>query len=383
MILGVTAVALPEARAQGEVPFGTIAYAKKHSLWVTSADGSGKARIYKNKGSDICCPEVSPDGTKVLFQDYDKARNRYDLRMTDLQTAQSRVIAKPKFKVQGWAWSNDSTKIAFSAYAKKFRGAWVASAVSKGKAKVFSGDVASLTWSHDDMKLAFVNFKKNKGRLFYTDFDTNEVYRLPSDFSLDIYFPSWSPTDDTIAFLSYTSGEDGEYSSLHTVAADGTGFNTLTDEGESVSIYNWAPDGTRLAYSSCCLGPGVDLLTSVAPDGSDPLQLAEDNEAEGVASGIGFFGYSPDGTQIAYDVYDFNPSNFETLDYALITANADGSDATERLDDPRLSVISWSPDSTALLLCTLDENFDEVLMYIQGQDLFEIFGGTCSADWGP
>ena len=58
--------------------------------------------------------------------------------------------------------------------------------------------------------------------------------------------PSWSPTSDTIAFLS---DRDGDWE-IYTVQADGTGLNLVSNSPSEERNVAWSPDDTRLVSGS-------------------------------------------------------------------------------------------------------------------------------------
>ncbi|TRX56949.1 winged helix-turn-helix domain-containing protein [Thalassomonas sp. M1454] len=105
--------------------------------------------------------------------------------------------------------------------------------------------------SHDGNYLAFrwVQDKK-KGQLFIKDLVQDDVpLRLLSTSSFEEASPTWSPNDNSIAYIRYEEDGDCEIRVKHLV----TNQDELIDSGciynaNRIAI-NWAPDGDHIAYT--------------------------------------------------------------------------------------------------------------------------------------
>jgi Tol biopolymer transport system component len=374
VILGLTA---PVALAQ-ETPHGTIAWAKGRKVGTISADGTGKTILFDAPKTSSYSPSVSPDGTMVMFTTYYREPNLSALFVSDLQTGDLFKVAGKKFDVGTAVWSHDGSTIAFVAYGEDKRGLWTASPHGTGKFHVYGKFSDDPTWSNDDSKLAFVNFRRGDSVISYWDFNTNELYDVPPG-QTDLYDPQWSPDDELIAYTQYD--EATESSSLHVVDAQGQEITDLTSEG---SVFNatWNPDGSGLTYSNCCVD-GSDTLQFTSVDGSETQTLFVQEESAGINYFVSFWGFSDDGSQMVFESIGYDEATFRVADYTLYTANADGSGQSERSIDPKVSFIDWAPDSDSLLVCSYDyETGQTQLLYIQGEAIHPIMMGTCSANWG-
>lgn len=375
VILGLMA---PVASSQ-ETPHGTIAFTKGRKVGTISADGTGKTILFDKAKTSSYSPMTSPDGSEVMFTTYDRASNLSALYVSDLQTGAVEKVAGKKFDVGPAVWSHDGSTIAFVAYAKEKRGLWTVSPDGSGKFHVYGKFSDDPTWSHDDTKLAFVNFRRGAGVISYWDLDTQELYDVPPG-QTNVFDPQWSPDDQMIAYTQYD--EVAETASLHVVDSQGQQITDLTSEG---SIYNatWNPDGSGLTYSTCCVD-GPDSLRFTSVDGSQTETLFVQAASPGVSYFVAFWGFSPDGTQMVFESLGYDEASFRTVEYTLYTANADGSDQIQRSIDTTLSFMDWAPDSDSMLVCSYDyETGATELRYIQGEAIYTIMPGTCSADWGP
>lgn len=376
LIVGSTAVV---ASAQ-EAPAGTIAYATNKAVFTISSDGTNKTKLFQMTGRRTCCPKVSPDGTRVLFQDYGK-NGMSSLKVAHLQSGEVTQVAGSKFSVGSTAWSPDGKMIAFTAYGDGREGVYTAKANGNGRTRQWDRVSDTIDWNRDGTKLAFNDYRKTKSRIFYVDFNTHEVYRLPADFSIDAYTPMWSPTEDVLAFLSFVPMGESASIDLYTVNFDGTNLVKLNDEGESVSRAEWAPDGSVVAFSSDM--NQSSSLSSIQPDGSGRQVLATDHDDASTESYLTLLGYSPDGSQIAFDMTDLDASTFDFIGYGIHTMNSDGTSQSPRTNDQDVFFIQWAPDSESLLLCSYNtDNLNGLLQYLQGEAYHDI-ANSCDANWGP
>ena len=160
--------------------------------------------------------------------------------------------------------------------------------------------------------------------------DGERPTRLTSDESFEGY-PCWSPDGEWIAFTDYheSSEEEGVWTAIHVVAAEGGEIRQITSEADSVGDgpIAFTPDGEGIAFFS-----GDDVKT-IPLDGGPP---------EVLLSGITFsrhsqLAYSPDGSRIAHSVGG----------KIWITSLGGGRPEELRTGLPETAMLSefgWSPD---------------------------------------
>lgn len=167
------------------------------------------------------------------------------------------------------------------------------------------------------------------------------------------YEPDWAPDGSRLAFtgLDSTVPSPLDGIAIHTVRPDGTGLTMLLRENATQSNPVWSPDGSRIAYTRSA-GDGDVYVMNADGTGSVPVAGSPDTEESPA--------WSPDGTKLAYYrsggsgpslvseiwVVDANGANPHEL-YGT------GSGAGPNLDwSPDGSTLAWS--SSGLVLARAD-----------------------------
>jgi Tol biopolymer transport system component len=208
---------------------------------------------------------------------------------------------------------------------------------------VATGNVAPITdeaesvlwaaWSPDGSRIAYIREEPGpRSAIVVADADGShpvqiveeEDAHLPGPDMIDV---SWSPDGEKIAY----SGRVREHGrTIVIVNADGSGQPVVLD-GIWVSV-SWSPDGGRLVLVGFPTNEQFDLYT-VRPDGSDLVQLTDDEVAEHEPS------WSPDGAEITFATGESDASQ------DVYVMNADGSNVRKLTDWEGLDLLPvWSPD---------------------------------------
>lgn len=93
-----------------------LAYEKDDAVWVAKIDGSGAKKISRGQ-----CPDLSPDGNKLLFNTLQADGKPADRRpaIADLETGKITVLKEiPSDNCMGGSWSPDGRQILFDYYTK-------------------------------------------------------------------------------------------------------------------------------------------------------------------------------------------------------------------------------------------------------------------------
>lgn len=198
------------------------------SLWKTSIENTYKPflkdttqtpvgkRILdsKNAGDMNVAPAISPDGKYVAFLS-EKELFSIDLFLADAQTGKiiRKLTSKTKnshidefnFIESAGAWSPDSKRFAFSAYAEGRNKLFIVdtdngrtlATESMGAVEEFS----NITWSPDGASVAFSGLKEGQGDLYLFNLNTKKLTQLTNDKYSD-YHPSFSHDGQKIVFSS-------------------------------------------------------------------------------------------------------------------------------------------------------------------------------------
>ena len=213
---------------------------------------------------------------------------------------------------------------------------------------VASGDVVPLTdgadsvlWaapSPDGSRLAVIEERPGRYAVVISEADGSRPVTIVEEDATgavgpDIIDVSWSPDGSRIAYSGRTVEDGVARRTIIIVNADGSGAPMVLD-GLWTSV-SWSPDGERLL----ALGfpheghEGQFDLYAIRPDGSDPVQLTDDEATQHEPS------WSPDGSRIVFATGESD------LSQDVYVMNADGSDVRRLTDWQGLDFAPvWSPD---------------------------------------
>lgn len=203
--------------------------------------------------------------------------------------------------------------------------------------------------------IAFISFRDNQyGEIYVMNPDGSGQTRLTANGDQESD-PSWAPDGTRIAFTTTHWFGETYTSEISVMRADGTGTTRLTTGGIAFAP-TWSPDGTHIAFSAAHGDTGFDIFV-VDADGSDAVAVTDSPADDAMPS------WSPDGTRIAFVTGSDAPFG------DIHVMNADGTDVV-RLTDWGAYGPTWSPDGTKIAFTSArDDHYSDIyVMNADGSD---------------
>ena len=221
----------------------------KKEIYVMNYDGSDVKQV-TNHHSIAFAPAWSPDSTKIAYSLFAKHKNNIkniDLYEIDFNTESYHMLSNRKGINSGAAYSPDGTKIALT---MSFLGNpeifWLDPKTSQvtRMTKSFGFDVDP-AWSPDGSRLAFVSSRTGIPMVFAMNVDGKNVQRLTYAGRYNAT-PTWSPQNNKMGFAGWI---DGRFD-IFLMNPDGTHIDRLTkNQGNNEDPF-LSPDGSFFVFSS-------------------------------------------------------------------------------------------------------------------------------------
>lgn len=253
---------------------------------LTLADEGGHAR-FSPDGSRIALIKTNADGLVLTVM---------DSNLAELMSSGEGLLAQP-------VWSPDGSRLAYTSLAvvgdsSASSQIWLTPVSHFEPTALSIKDLTvegSPTWSPDGSQLAFHILTSAPTGLVVSAADGST--RAITAIAQNVSNPSWSPTDDKIAFVG--SAEPFGLSDLFVARPDGSELSQLTADGWERLAASWSPEGERLAFYTLN-DDDTGALFVIDGDGGQLLQIGEDvSIAEDLSVGEGPT-WSPDGQLLAY-----------------------------------------------------------------------------------
>ena len=296
----VSGLGLPApAHAQtGPGPSGRIAYERfvdhvddegfpyaDEDIFSSNPDGSDEVNLTQTDRGREMDPSWSPDGTRIAFASnrdgnwdiYTMAADGTDVQQVTFVTADSDWEYVQSFEP---TWSPDGTMIGYTGYraTESYPDIYVA--------KVGQTDETfteqAVTDTTDYLSAAQPDWSPDGPSLLYTgywDQYTTDVWRIGVDGSgatnltdpdgsfdgTDLY-PSWSADGARVTWVSENDGS-GAGVDVYVMQADGTGEVAATTDGAEKYEPDFSPDGTQILYQMDYYNPEIWVVDAPAPPG--------------------------------------------------------------------------------------------------------------------
>lgn len=219
------------------------------------------------------------------------------------------------------AWSPNGQQIVFTEL--NFNGGpnqlWLVNADGTNRHLLFTesagyGD-GQANWSPDGSRLIFrrCNFSRYEACAIYSvkvnGTGLNAITKFTANTTggaVDVK-PEYSPDGKTISFSSFNRG--GVQNGVYLMSAHGTGIHLITPTALGATDADWAPDGSKLTFSSHCCNSEPSTIDTINPDGSGLTELATPPPSGQTLRPS----YSPRGDMIVFARLTFPGSDIETI----------------------------------------------------------------------
>ena len=252
-----------------------------YEIYIMNPDGSGQTNLTRNKSVDVH-PTWSPTGQQILF-----VSNRdgvSDLYLMDADGANVQKVFKDSKLRFAPAWSPDGKRISYCRTGA-VRELYIASLDKKNEERIapvgrFDG---YSSWSADGTKIVFgapLRQGNTSSRIHIFNLATREKEVLFGEvIGASMMAPTWSPSDDKIAFTWFQGGT----SAIYIMESDGSSRKRVVDppRGFETAHPEWSPSGNTLVYEQYEQGNNDRHIYTVDLNGGDPEKLTR--------KGINFF----------------------------------------------------------------------------------------------
>jgi Tol biopolymer transport system component len=216
-------------------------------------------------------------------------------------------------------------------------GIYVTDPLTGGTRRIVADTTGAPLFSLDGTKVAFERRVETSVDVYVANADGSGELKLTKTPIDSFAGATWSPDGKMLA-IGYSVGpEDNQQGRIDLVRTDGSGATRLDLGLDSVWGAKWRPpDGTDLLVTGA--KDGRDALLLVRPDGTNLRSLGAPGATD-AGYGVWAATWSPDGSRIAYTIYEESGASIHVI-------NADGSGhvALPKPDDARDQDPTWSPD---------------------------------------
>lgn len=206
-----------------------------------------EARQLTSDKSECLVPDISPDGSSLLYTSYH--RNGFpDIYRINLANGERKVFASFRGVNTGPSYSPNGDRVAMILSGSGNSELYVARADGSGLQRLTStrGLEADPTWSPDGQRIAYTSDEAGSPQIYTINANGQGARRLPTNLSGNCSEPSWNPVDgDKIAF---TAAAGGEFEVA--IYSFSEGKSTWVSRGPGDAVHPiWLNDGRHLIYT--------------------------------------------------------------------------------------------------------------------------------------
>jgi dipeptidyl aminopeptidase/acylaminoacyl peptidase len=283
----------------GQAPDGSTTEfdVDRRQIWLVHADGTDLHELAPGNPGGKSSPDISPDGTKVIFNSWEGARLIYEVPIEGGQPVllSADCQADPTCLEMDPSYSPDGQRIAFmrvegagasqsSVIGVRDLGTQQVTLIESTRVSLGTDDLAQPTWSPDGSQIAYhrntqgaSDERPTQIRIEIVNVDGTGLRELPApEGEAKAGDPDWSPDGSLIVFSTMPNREgEGDVigrPGVFTIRPDGTDLTDVCGSCLGGGIApSWTPDGEHILFW------GFRTWALMDPDGSN---LAHINEAE-------------------------------------------------------------------------------------------------------
>lgn len=235
------------------------------------------------------------------------------------------------------------------------------------------------------------------GQIFSMNTDGSHLKQLTQATDGGAYNPNWSPDGKQIAFDNY-SGATTMGSYVYVMNSDGSQMRPLkkrSTESPKALVGSgpvWSPDGTQIAYNICSNcelgGNNFDIvIVDVAGENYDPKQIHRiiNNPTRDIDPA-----WSPNGQQIAF-LSDRDYSNGDSLQFRMdiYVENVDGTSVKRLTHDGYVGAPVWNSNGRTITYSSSKPSYNLYQVDLQTGKISKIETGLSGryvitpVDWSP
>jgi Tol biopolymer transport system component/tRNA A-37 threonylcarbamoyl transferase component Bud32 len=312
---------------------------RRSEIWSVAVDGSELVPVLRDQPACFH-PVYTPDGHHLLYSAVTEGE-RHSVWSVAVSPHTGEAVAEPvqlatlgPVSIRQLAVSATGDHLAYTALSTRSN---LVSLSLDPETDLPQGEPIPLTsgsgrnnrpsFSPDGARVAYDSWRVGVNPdIWIVDAGGGDAVQLTSDPATDSH-ASWFPSSDRVAFLSRRDGGWALWS-RHLDTGEVVRLGQL---GQDVAWAQLSPDGRRVAYHSREGSTTLNLWTA-NPDGTDRLQLTDDDEL------MGFPCWSPDGNHLAFEVKRGQDT------HVMVIPATGGEPVQQTWDVGQSWPNSWSPD---------------------------------------
>lgn len=250
--------------ARTQIAFSSLREGNKE-IWIMDYDGSNARQVSFTTGLNKF-PEWSPDGNKLVYTSLQKNRNRWELRVQDLEGGTVPISLSGSY-ISSPAFGPNGQMLAFSARTENSLDSdiFVSRTDGSGARNLTNtrGIDTSPTWSPTGTQIAFISDRSGSPQVWVMDSDGSNVRRLVVEGG-HCDSPDWSPDGRHILY-SWQAPRQWDHDVYIVEVATGRVNQLSTGMGSSESPH-WSPDGRHIVFQSTRSGTKQVFIMNVNGD---------------------------------------------------------------------------------------------------------------------